>query len=66
MVNAFGRKKSHSWKVNYSPSRKDQNRIRNAKETHASNDGNMVVEVGIQRYRLHKHKKQQRSFYESI
>jgi hypothetical protein len=65
MVNAFGRKKKgfmNPWKVNYSPSRKDQNRIRNA-EIHASNDGN-IVELGIQRYRLHT--KPTAAFYESI
>jgi hypothetical protein len=46
------------------PSRKDQNRIRNA-EIHASNDGNMVVEIDTT-LPTPQTQNQQRSFYESI
>jgi hypothetical protein len=52
------------WKMNYSPSRKDQIAIE-TQEIHASNDGNMVVEIGDTTLPT-PHKNQQRSFYESI
>jgi hypothetical protein len=45
--------------------RKDQNRIE-TQEIHASNDGNMVVEIGDTTLPTPQTQNQQRSFYESI
>jgi hypothetical protein len=63
--NAFGRKTIHeSMKSELLTFPKGSKIAFETKEI-ASNDGNIVVEVGIQRYRL-TNTKNQRSFYESI